>query len=160
VLAYRFTFASSAQNKELKNAKGRGAALSTALSLPSNAPLDSCIERAPEVCAVRVHVWAKDLASRPPTRCVGPHRQGGEMIRTLSILDLFRRGRAESAFRIAPVAFVNSSVEEFVDQAEFYCCERPGSQARVRSKWNIAGDDGDRLTLSWTTANKERRPVA
>jgi hypothetical protein len=84
------------------------------------------------------------------------------MIRTLSIFDLFRHGRAESAFRIAPMAFVNSSLQEFADQAEIDCCERPGSQARVRSKWNIAGDDGNRLllTLSWTTANEERRSVA
>ena len=72
------------------------------------------------------------------------------MIRVLPIFDLFRHGRAESAFTVAPVVFVNSS-------AELYRPERDRKPASVRSKWIVERGEGDRvsLKLSWRTVDEE-----
>lgn len=73
------------------------------------------------------------------------------MIRVLPIFDLFRHGRAERAFQIAPVVFVNSS-------DELCYSEHRRQSAPVRASWTLAKGEGNRLSLklSWTTAEEER----
>jgi hypothetical protein len=79
-----------------------------------------------------------------------PQQKGAEMIRVLPIFDLFRHGRAESAFSVAPVVPVNSS-------DEFRSSEHGRHRVPVHSNWIMAGSEGGRpfLKLCWTTVREE-----
>lgn len=73
------------------------------------------------------------------------------MIRVLPIFDLFRHGRAESAFPIAPVVFVNSANELcYVDHRR--------QSSPLRANWIVGPGEDNRLSLklSWTVIAEER----